>query len=489
VVKERKQKFLECFAEGDHMDFKAFCEEHEIAGRTSGDKAEEITRRFGYTCGNNENGVYGVFIPDKHPSLGVTRYRIGAKRAVAMDNTSQLPDADMAEEEFKDLADTVLGDAAGADDEAPASVALSSLRHSSSGEGEPLSSAAEPPLCRKSPTVKVEVADEATSEVSWSSLGATSVLSSNWKTARSAKRKRLSKKDAEDEQIEAARVFLNKHENDMTADYQWNTRLRARDFDRLQGSLTSMASKTSMILSRQDAADLSQQLYEFAELLETRRVLFEQARNEPMVLASEDLDDDQWRIMRAIPFYLKAHVLQTVVFAILQRPTVDSIYPAIKMMQHQSRGQRLNTGLLDYKDNMDGFCKCQVALAHAIVEKAFKSLSLADFIALGSKLEECLPLAACSSDSAADAQHDDAMMIRKTGFSVDVFYEMAATRVFSEVHRTNGVEQHKIDQQVLAAMKKVLSGKAYFVVRFRSMFSIHGTSKENHAKAAWDIME
>ena len=79
------------------MDFKAFCEEHEIAGKTSGDKAEEITRRFGYTCGNNENGVYGVCIPDKHPSLGVTRYRIGAKRAVAMDKTSQLLGADMAD--------------------------------------------------------------------------------------------------------------------------------------------------------------------------------------------------------------------------------------------------------------------------------------------------------------------------------------------------------------------------------------------------------
>ena len=297
---------------------------------------------------------------------------------------------------------------------------------------------------------------------------------------RAAQRSARKKQGQEQALLDNALALLARVETEHTAEAQWDEPLRARDFDRRVSALTAAANKVGGLLVAPGASDVGQKLFACAEFIQKRRTLFDVIRSEPESLVINDMSADSLAMLQKMPPYLKAGVLQTAVFHIVNKSTLAAIKHCIDIARFKPSCVRLNISLIS-KEDSELFEKCQVSLTHAIVDKAVRALSINDFMVLGAWLGSFLDISECDWTQKQGVVHE--------AFAAEPLNEFAALRLLAEVHRLTSVQAKKVPRNLLQSMQQLVEGKGVLCVRVRSMCVSLTSGKENHAKTAWDAME
>lgn len=81
----------------------------------------------------------------------------------------------------------------------------------------------------------------------------------------------------------------------------WESKMRKRDFESLMGKLWSSGRKCGALISDLEAADLSQQLFDLAEALETRQEIFDRLRSSFIEFVLSTLTEKEHKVLTSAP--------------------------------------------------------------------------------------------------------------------------------------------------------------------------------------------
>lgn len=504
-VKETATKFQDMYEEGNWFELHKFAEQRNLRYPDDNALISYIKTKLNLEVGPGPDGGsnLGVFVMDHRPGAPY-RFKRGVTHAITHERTEKFTDEGLAQEKvdelnsegFPWLADGGEGVEL-AVSAVTASAAFEETEDSLVDEEESAYSPA-PSSSHAAPSSRERTCHRSdaniASELSMlsrpsSKSGAPSVATSSVDELEDEQKnpRKRSRATAADMLVDSAGKMLAQYEKDVTAEAQWNKRMRVRDFETMQGKLTGKANKVATLIGHASAADVAQRLFDFSVMLQERKDLFEQLRTDPEEIINTQLDRTRFDILSRTPVSLCANIVSNTAFTILARPEAARWTLCVKLAKYETLSQNLNVSFARSGAANAALvsAQCQRSIVAAFADKAIKGLSTEQFVEITADVERMEPSLACD---VLKLDVDDVVM-QENGWTNQALLDLVALCFFGQIIRGQESNDGRFSRETRAKAASFVQRKNSISVRLRTHCVVQGPGVYNNAKLAWDIME
>ena len=244
-----------------------------------------------------------------------------------------------------------------------------------------------------------------------------------------------------DEVVESGHQLLMDVQQQLSAEALWDRRVRSRDFENTLAKLSAKASKLAHIVHNDQAAALSESLFNASTSIEEQRGLFSELRSSPERYTTHEMHPKDLAIFKRLPLNLKSNILVSMGFTCLNTSEVGphTIVQAVRVARFGCPNMACIAALGDMRDAAVHKTACQVqqSIFTACMDKVVKKHSQRQFIQVLRDLRDAnlLPPHMTISEMQALNVEDLAFHATRNGWSNQCALDLLAMEFLAEALR------------------------------------------------------